>query len=230
MPTGGGRRPTTVAPASGAARTGWPFSSRSFDQPSKRHSTVPSAAGAGACAAASPAHPMMAAARHKRCMRRSPRNRNSGVTRKAVARRARPLEAPMDDLKLAAEFPAATREQWLRLVEGVLKEAEFEKKLVARSHDGLRIEPLYDKAAPAAQPGRAAAGQWRIAQRMDHPEPDAANALALADLEGGADALVFSYAGAAPARGFGVKAATADDLERALAGVMLDLVAVRIET
>ena len=136
----------------------------------------------------------------------------------------------MDDLTLAAEFPAATRDAWLRLVDGVLKGADFEKKLVARSHDGLRIEPLYEKAAPAPQPGRAASGPWRIAQRMDHPDPAAANALALADLDGGADALVFSHAGAAPARGFGVKVDTIDDLERALEGVMLDLIAVRIET
>ena len=136
----------------------------------------------------------------------------------------------MDDLTLAAEFPAASRDAWLRLVDGVLKGADFEKKLVARSHDGLRIEPLYEKAAPAPQPGRAACGPWRIAQRMDHPDPAAANALALSDLDGGADALVFSHAGAAPARGFGVKIETIDDLERALEGVMLDLVAVRIET
>jgi methylmalonyl-CoA mutase len=136
----------------------------------------------------------------------------------------------MDDLTLAAEFPAATRDAWLRLVDGVLKGADFEKKLVARSHDGLRIEPLYEKAAPAAQPGRAALGPWRIAQRMDHPDPAAANALALTDLDGGADALVFSHAGAAPARGFGVKVGTIDNLERALEGVMLDLIAVRIET
>ncbi|HKG81781.1 MAG TPA: methylmalonyl-CoA mutase family protein [Beijerinckiaceae bacterium] len=135
----------------------------------------------------------------------------------------------MDDLTLAAEFPAATRDAWLRLVDGVLKGVDFEKKLVARTHDGLRIEPLYEKAAPAPQPGRAACGPWRIAQRMDHPDPAAANALALADLDGGADALVFSHAGAAPARGFGVKVGTTDDLERALEGVMLDLVAVRIE-
>ena len=135
----------------------------------------------------------------------------------------------MDDLTLAAEFPAATRDAWLRLVDDVLKGADFEKKLVARSHDGLPIEPLYEKAAPAPQPGRAASGPWRIAQRMDHPDPAAANALALADLDGGTDALVVSHAGAAPAREFGVNAGTTDDLEGALAGVMLDLIAVRIE-
>ena len=33
----------------------------------------------------------------------------------------------MDDLPLASEFPAATREQWLKLVEGVLKGADFNR-------------------------------------------------------------------------------------------------------
>ena len=43
----------------------------------------------------------------------------------------------MTDLPLAAEFPAASRDQWLELVEGVLKGADFEKKLVCRTYDGL---------------------------------------------------------------------------------------------
>lgn len=133
------------------------------------------------------------------------------------------------DLPLAAEFPPATREAWLERVTAVLKGADFDKKLVSRSYDGLRIEPLYEKAAPAAQPWRAAPGRWRIAQRVDHPEPEAANELARADLEGGADALVFSYASAPAARGFGVEVGSAADLERALDGVMLDLIEVRLE-
>src|SRR5207253_380332 len=37
-----------------------------------------------------------------------------------------------DDLPLAAEFPAATREQWRRLVADVLKGAPFDKRLVAK--------------------------------------------------------------------------------------------------
>jgi methylmalonyl-CoA mutase len=136
----------------------------------------------------------------------------------------------MDDLPLAAEFPPATREDWLRRVEAVLKGADFEKKLVSRSYDGLRIEPLYEKASAPTRPGRADVRPWRVVQRVDHPDPAAANELALADLDGGADALVFSYAGAPAARGFGVRIGTIDDLDRALAGVMLDLIEMRIET
>src|SRR5215211_2549887 len=74
----------------------------------------------------------------------------------------------MDDLTLAAEFPQATAEQWRKLVEGVLKGADFEKRLVSRTYEGLRIEPLYGKAAGAPLVARAEPGRWRICQRMDH--------------------------------------------------------------
>jgi methylmalonyl-CoA mutase len=135
----------------------------------------------------------------------------------------------MTDLALASEFPTPTREAWSALVDKVLKGADFEKKLVSRSYDGIRIEPLYPKAEADAPVRRAEHGPWSVAQRIDHPEPKEANALVLPDLEGGANALVLSFAGAAGARGFGLKAESVDDLDQALSGVMLDLISVRLE-
>ncbi|WP_112663139.1 methylmalonyl-CoA mutase family protein [Microvirga flavescens] len=135
----------------------------------------------------------------------------------------------MDDLPLASEFPAATREQWLRLVEGVLKGADFDKKLVGRTYDGLTIQPLYPKAEGATPISRAEAGPWRVAQRIDHPDPQKANELALADLEGGADALVLVTDKAPAARGFGVRVEDLDTLDKALTGVMLDLIHLRLD-
>jgi methylmalonyl-CoA mutase len=135
-----------------------------------------------------------------------------------------------DDLKLATAFPSATEERWRGLVEAVLKGADFEKKLVSRTADGIAIRPLYPKADGVSPVGRAVTGPWRMAQRLDHPDPAEANALVLADLEGGADALVLAFAGAPAARGFGVEANDVAALERALAGVMLDLVALHVET
>ncbi len=136
----------------------------------------------------------------------------------------------MTDLPLAADFPAAAREQWLKLVEGVLKGADFEKKLVSRTYDGLRIEPLYPKADDAAPVGRAEAGRWGVRQRVDHPDPAIANRLALEDLEGGADGLALVLDGAPSGRGFGVKIGSVEDLDRTLRDVMLDLVALRLES
>jgi len=135
----------------------------------------------------------------------------------------------MDDLSLAADFPQATREQWLKRVEGVLKGADFTKKLVGRTHDGIAIQPLYPKAEGAARIAREQAGRWRVSQRVDHPDPKDANALALLDLESGADALTLVTDGAPSARGFGVRVETVDDLDRALSGVMLDLIHLRLD-
>ncbi len=103
-----------------------------------------------------------------------------------------------DDLILGAEFPAATREKWLELVDGVLKGAPFDKKLISRTYDGLRIEPLYAR-APAAMPvaGRTPGTAWTLMQRVDHPDPAAANAQALEDLENGANGLTLVFAGSA---------------------------------
>ncbi|MGP9821354.1 methylmalonyl-CoA mutase family protein [Salinarimonas sp. NSM] len=135
----------------------------------------------------------------------------------------------MDDDALSADFPTPSRADWLALVEGVLKGADFEKRLVSRSYDGLAIQPLYDKADVPARPGRAAHGPWRVAQRVDDPRRETANAQALEDLEGGADALTLVFPQAPAARGFGLAAQTVDDLDAALAGVMLDLVHVRLD-
>ncbi|HZH53215.1 MAG TPA: methylmalonyl-CoA mutase family protein [Microvirga sp.] len=135
----------------------------------------------------------------------------------------------MDDLNFAADFPQATRERWLELVEGVLKGADFRKKLVSRTHGGIEIEPLYPKAEGAARVERSQPGRWRVSQRLDHPDPAAANELALLDLEGGADALTLVARKAPAARGFGVRIDSIDDLDRALSGVMLDLIHLRVD-
>ncbi len=135
----------------------------------------------------------------------------------------------MTDLALASEFPPATREAWSTLVDKVLKGADYERKLVSRTYDGIRIEPLYPKAEPHAPVRRAEHGPWRLAQRLDHPDAGEANALALADLHGGADALVLSFDGAPGARGFGLKVANSEEFDLALSGVMLELIQVRLE-
>ena len=59
----------------------------------------------------------------------------------------------------AAGFPAATREQWQTLVAKVLKGADFERRLVSRTADGLRIEPLYTRADAVPGVGEAAPGK-----------------------------------------------------------------------
>jgi methylmalonyl-CoA mutase len=135
----------------------------------------------------------------------------------------------MTDIAFSADFPAATEAQWREAALRALKGGDFERKLVSRTADGIAIQPLYAK-SDGAIVARAAPGPWRIAQRIDLPAPDMANAQALDDLAGGADMLALVFAGAAGARGFGLAVETLADLDRALDGVALDLISLRLET
>src|SRR5262249_37934517 len=134
----------------------------------------------------------------------------------------RMTDASADELPLAAEFPRATREQWRKLVEHVLKGAPFESRLVAKTYDALAIEPLYERNAQA-QPiaGRPPAAAWSLVQRVDHPDPAAANAEALHDLENGANGLSLVFTGAVGAYGYGLPASERA-IARALEGIHLD--------
>ncbi|WP_291845198.1 methylmalonyl-CoA mutase subunit beta [Bradyrhizobium sp.] len=127
-----------------------------------------------------------------------------------------------DELMLAGDFPPASYEDWRKLVDGVLKGAPFEK-LVSKTADGLKIDPIYRRARGAMPvAGRAAAAPWQIMQRIDHPDAKAANAQALHDLENGATGLEIEFAGGPGARGFGLAHATKETLARVLDGVFFD--------
>ena len=106
----------------------------------------------------------------------------------------------------AADFPAATEAAWRKLVDAALKGGSFER-LKSRTYDGLTIEPLYSSAREASRvAGRAGGAAWTVMQRVDHPDPAAANVQAREDLEGGAIGLVLVFAGSVSANGFGLEA------------------------
>src|SRR5215468_7716776 len=112
-----------------------------------------------------------------------------------------------DDVPFAAEFPPTTRAEWHKLVDAALKGATFDKRLVSHTYDGLRVEPLCGRAT-GARPvaGRLPGTAWALMQRVDHPDPGAANAQALQDLENGARGLTLVYAGSVSANGYGLDA------------------------
>lgn len=126
-----------------------------------------------------------------------------------------------DDLSLAAEFPPATQAQWRKLVEAALKGAPFDKRLVSQTYDGLRVEPLYARAAGAPVVAGRPAVPWQVLQRVDHPDPKAANTEALHDLENGATGLTLTFSGSVGAYGYGLDGSP-DTIKRALDGVHLD--------
>ena len=126
------------------------------------------------------------------------------------------------DLPLAAEFPPATYHQWCKLVEAALKGARFEETLVTKTYDGIAIEPLHPRAGEAAPiAGRAPGAAWEVMQRVDHPDPAAANAEALHDLATGATGLIYVCAGSVSANAYGLDA-SAETLARVLDGVILN--------
>ena len=124
----------------------------------------------------------------------------------------------------AADFPPATEEAWRGLVDAVLKGAPF-ARLESRTYDGLTIEPLYPRDAATALGGRAPGAAWTVMQRVDHPDPTAANAQAVDDLQNGATGLVLVFAGSVSANGFGLDPSPAT-LARALDGIDLTAVAI----
>ncbi|MGD9658211.1 MAG: methylmalonyl-CoA mutase family protein, partial [Methylocystis sp.] len=123
---------------------------------------------------------------------------------------------------LAGVFPQATEAQWRALVERALKGASFEA-LVSKTYDGLAIEPLYGRSADSPVPAlRRNPGRWAILARVDLSDADAANRLALQDLDGGADGLHLVFAGSMGAYGGGLAGDDDDAIAHMLANVRLD--------
>jgi len=96
----------------------------------------------------------------------------------------------VDELVLAGEFPAASRERWERLALRALgRDGDVDELLGTPTYDGLRLRPLYtaaDGAAPWVHRGRPVGRAWEVRQRHAHP---VANREVLADLENGAGSL-----------------------------------------
>lgn len=149
---------------------------------------------------------------------------------------------PDEGFSLAAEFPDASREQWQRLVEGVLRKAgttdasgpAAEAALATRLQDGLATGPLYtaeDTGTASGYPGfppfvrggrpeGTAVTGWDIRQRHAHPDPRRANEAVLADLENGVTSLWLTV---------GDQGLPVDGLATALDGVYLDLAPVVLD-
>jgi methylmalonyl-CoA mutase len=131
------------------------------------------------------------------------------------------MSTATDDLRLAADFAPASYDDWRKLVDGVLKGAPFEK-LISKTYDGVKIQPIYPRAHDAAPiAGRPAAAPWQIMQRIDHPDAGKSNKQALHDLENGATGLTLVFEGANGARGFGL-VASPETIETLFDGIYLD--------
>ncbi len=141
------------------------------------------------------------------------------------------MTTPTNELHLAQDFPAANIAEWRALVEKALKGADFEKRLVTRTADGLKINPLYTRGDALQGTANALPGKppftrgtkavrdglgWDIRTFHIESDPKAANAAILEDLEGGVTSIALQIGG----NGL---PATRDALSTALAGVLLDV-------
>ena len=127
----------------------------------------------------------------------------------------------MAELTVGHDFPPSGATEWQALVEQALKGAPF-SSLKSRSLDGIVIEPLYARASNAHPlPRRTAMGPWGVMQRVDLPDPIAANKQLLEDLNNAANGLVLVFEGAVGDYGNALQP-TPDTIAQALEGVYLD--------
>ena len=154
------------------------------------------------------------------------------------------MTAPAPDLptevSLAADFEPGTQAQWRALVDRVLKGADFDKRLVSRTADGLAVAPLYTREhvpagaadrRPGVPPytrgsaGRVASQGWRIAQPYAEPDPAVLAAEIREDQAGGVEAITIRI----EAPGQSGLPADREALEAALADVPLAGLKVSLE-
>lgn len=133
-----------------------------------------------------------------------------------------------ETLSLGAEFPAASRDEWVAAAEKVLKGKSIDS-LRTVTYDDIVIEPLYtaDEALDPGLPGQApyvrhtqplgtTPDGWDVRQRFAHPDPAVNNAAILDGLGRGVTSLL-------------VRVDDAADLARMLEGVMLHLAPVALD-
>lgn len=141
------------------------------------------------------------------------------------------MTATTPNLDLASGFPAPSYEQWKAMVDKALKGADFDKRLVARTADGIAIKPLYARkdalvSAEGDMPGCAPYTRgtnpvrfgfgWDIRTIHIEQDPAAANKAILEDLAGGVNSIALHVGG----NGL---PATKEALSKALDGVLLDV-------
>jgi methylmalonyl-CoA mutase len=113
---------------------------------------------------------------------------------------------------LLQEFPPVSTASWEEAIHKDLKGADYTKKLIWQSGEGLAVKPYYRAedisgldyldAAPGDFPfvrGARLAGGWRIREEIDALEPQEANLAACAAVAAGAEEIAFRNAAIANA-------------------------------
>ncbi|MBN2727639.1 MAG: methylmalonyl-CoA mutase small subunit [Bacteroidales bacterium] len=110
----------------------------------------------------------------------------------------------MSDNLLFHEFPPISSSEWKEKINADLKGADFEKKLVWKTEEGLKVQPYYRQedlenlsvnTAPGAFPfvrgNEAEYNNWQIIQQINSPSLEEANKRAVQAVDRGAEGLSF---------------------------------------
>jgi methylmalonyl-CoA mutase len=164
-----------------------------------------------------------------------------------------------EQLKFAEGFHIPTPDEWKAEVEKALKGAPFDKRMLTKTYEGVTLRPIYTRqdwpptgdpsGFPGAMPftrGGTAAGNrvsdWDVRQLYTYPDPAKCNDEVLNELARGVRSLLIRFDAAARAGvdgdqpaaaelagADGVMLYSADDLDRLLTGVYLDLAPVALQ-
>ncbi len=127
---------------------------------------------------------------------------------------------------LFEEFPPVSTEQWLEVVQRDLKGADFEKRLVSTTLDGVRLKPFYrSEDLPAEREGaargaRRSGNPWAMREEVREDDLGTANEHARRALNRGADELAVHVYPIGP----GIR--TQADMARFLEGIWIEAVPV----
>ena len=106
---------------------------------------------------------------------------------------------------LLAEFPLVSTELWQEVIAKDLKGADYSKRLIWQTEEGLAVKPYYRAedlaglqyldAVPGGFPnvrGSYCTGDWRIREEIDAVNPELANQAAQSAVAAGAEEIAFS--------------------------------------
>lgn len=130
------------------------------------------------------------------------------------------------DEKLFTEFPAVTTAEWEAKIREDLKGADYEKKLVYKTYEGIKLKPYYRaedlsslsylKSNPGEYPylrgNHSNSNHWEIRQDIDEADVTKANAMAVDALKRGATSIGFNVE----------KVITVKDLKTLISGIDLE--------
>ena len=111
--------------------------------------------------------------------------------------------------KLFPEFPPVSTEQWEAIIQEDLKGADYEKKLIWKTTDGIKVKPYYrnddieEMSLPQALPGlppyvrgiKIHNNNWLVRQDIEESDPAAANRKALEAIARGAEYVALNVSG-----------------------------------